>query len=48
MEYKDSIDIDDSIVQTSLDHDLVASNSISEYGLFFCSLKSPVVTSKEQ
>jgi hypothetical protein len=37
-------------MQTSLDHDLVASNSISEYGLIFYSLKSPiqVIMSKEQ
>ena len=42
MEYKDTIDIDDLIKQTSLDHDLVASNSISGYGLVFYSLKSPI------
>ena len=50
MEYKDTIDINDLIMQTSLDHDLVASNIISEYGLVFYSLKSQiqVIMSKEQ
>ena len=50
MEYKDTIDVDDLIMQTSLYHDLVASNIISEYGLVFYSLKSQiqVIMSKEQ
>ena len=46
MEYKDTIDIEDLILHTSVDHNL----DVSEHGLFFYSLKSklPVTISKKQ
>lgn len=46
MEYKDTIDIDDLILHTSVDHNL----DVSEHGLFFYSLKSklPVIINKKQ
>ena len=46
MEYKDTIDIEDLILHTSVDHNL----DVSEHGLFFYSLKSklPVIISKKQ